>query len=88
MIFLIHYDRRAGTIKTFQTFADAAREEAEAARLVIELTESEGSNTEVVLLEAKSEIELHRTHRRYFATARELAQSAADEATSASTKVS
>ena len=61
---------------------------AEAARLAIELSETEGANNEVVLLEAQSEIELRKTHRRYFATARELAQSAAEEATTASTKVS
>lgn len=88
MVFLIHYDRRAGTIKTFQTFPDAGREKAEAARLAIELSETEEANNEVVLLEAQSEIELRKTHRRYFATARELAQSAAEEATTASTKVS
>jgi hypothetical protein len=88
MIFLIHYDRRAGTIKAFQAFVDTDRDDAEAARLAIELSESGGTDREVVLLEAQSETELRKTHRRYFATATELARSAADEATTASTKAS
>lgn len=87
MIFLIHYDRRAGTIKLFDAFPDASRKSAEAARLAIELAESGGTDNEVVLLEAQSEVELRRTHRRYFATATELARAAADEATTASIRV-
>ena len=88
MTFLIHYDRRAGTIKSFKEFPDEGREDAEAARLALELLESGGTDNEIVLLEAQSVLELRKTHRRYFETATELAWSAADEATTASTKVS
>lgn len=87
MIFLIHYDRRAGAIRAMTSFTDDDRVEAEAARLVIELAHgSGGSESEVVLLESQSEDELRRTHGRYFATASDLVKTAADEATTASLK--
>ena len=88
MIFLIHYDRRAGSIKAFESFDDTDRQKAESARLALELSEPDRSDNEVVLLEAQSETDLRRTHRRYFSTARELARSAADDATTSSTKAS
>jgi hypothetical protein len=87
MIFLIHYDRRKGLIKSLKTFRDVERRQAEAARLAIELeNDDNGSEWEIVVLEARSEDELRKTHRRYFATASELAKSAADDAATVSPK--
>jgi hypothetical protein len=83
MVFLIRYDRRAGTITSLQAFHDIDRAIAESKRLEMELAGdlSSGSN-EIVLLEAKSEADLRKTHRRYFESAQELVKSAADEAAS------
>lgn len=83
MIFLIQYSRREGVIKQLQAFEDAARSESEAARLAIELNLDNGSEQEVVLLEAQSEEDLRKTHRRYFATASDLFKTAVDEAAEA-----
>ena len=67
MIFLIEYDRSQGRIITFETFDDSARQEAEDARLQLELElNRRGTEREVVLLEATTEEALRRTHRRYF----------------------
>ena len=67
MIFLIEYDRAKGVIVSLRGFADSERVTAENARLELEL----GLNHrklfhEVVLLEAPTEDDLRRTHRRYF----------------------
>jgi hypothetical protein len=86
MIFLIHYDRRAGKIKTFKTFDDGDRPTAESARLALEVVESKQTDNEIVLLEAQSEAELRKTHRRYFATATDLLKTASEEATTSSLK--
>lgn len=86
MIFLIHYDRRAGAIKTLQTFGDKDRLDAESARMSLESSVNELTDDEIVLLEAQSVEELHKTHRRYFATASDLLKTAADEASTASSK--
>ena len=68
MIFLIEYNRSEGRIVTFREFDDSRRQEAEDSRLEIELDlNRRGVDHEVVLLEAASEEELHRTHQRYFA---------------------
>jgi len=68
MIFLIEYNRNLGRIVTFRHFDDSQRREAEDSRLEIELDLNRRSlDHEVVLLEAASETELHRTHLRYFA---------------------
>jgi hypothetical protein len=78
MIFLIEYDRSQGRIVTFKTFDDLARQEAEAARLQLELKLNRlGTEREVVLLEAASEEALRRTHRRYFEDLSELVNSPA-----------
>ena len=78
MIFLIEYDRGQGRIVTFKTFGDSERQEAEGARLQLELELNRlGTEHEVVLLEATSEKALRRTHRRYFEDLAELTNSPA-----------
>lgn len=79
MIFLIHYDRRAGTIKTFNAYGESDRLTAESDRMAFELAAATGDETEIVLLEAGSEADLRKTHARYFSSTHELAKSAADE---------
>lgn len=76
MLFLIDYDRAAGRIVRLSAFDDPKRQEAEEARLALELRlNREGVEREVVLLEAASEDALRRTHRRYFEGLAELATS-------------
>lgn len=73
MIFLIEYNRSDGLIVFFQDFDDSRRQEAEEARLEIELgLNREGVGHEVVLLEAASMDALQRTHQRYFKNLRQL----------------
>ncbi len=73
MIFLIEYNRSEGRIVTRRDFDDSQRREAEQERHQIELNlNREGSDHEVVLLEAESEEALRRTHSRYFDTLREI----------------
>jgi len=67
MIFLIEYDRAAGLLIQLTAFDDGLREQAENARLALELALNRSMKThEVVLLEARDEAALHRTHQRYF----------------------
>lgn len=67
MIFLIEYDRGNGRIVTFRGFNDSSRQKAEDARLELELALRRNKvDHEVVLLEAATEDDLRRTHRRYF----------------------
>jgi hypothetical protein len=80
MIFLIHYSRREARIKALQAFRDSDRSQAETARLKLELSTKGDSEHEVVLLEAQSEADLRRTHRRYFSSASDLFRKAAEEA--------
>lgn len=76
MLFLIEYDRNSGQIITFETFKDAERQKAEDARLEMELGLSRrGIEREVVLLDAATEDDLRRTHRRYFEDLAELVSS-------------
>ncbi|HEY0099241.1 MAG TPA: hypothetical protein VGB76_09825 [Pyrinomonadaceae bacterium] len=78
MIFLIEYDRARGEIVTFQTFNDLERQNAENARLEMELQLNRlGTEREIVLLEAATEEALRRTHRRYFEDLAELVNSPA-----------
>jgi hypothetical protein len=78
MIFLIEYDRSLGQVVTFITFADSEREQADECRLEKELELNHlGTEREVVLLEAASEEDLRRTHRRYFEDLAELARPSA-----------
>ena len=67
MIYLIQYDRSTGKLVRLQEFPSDKKEYAEETRLCVEL-ELLGTRVsqEVVLLEATSEDELRKTHRRYF----------------------
>lgn len=67
MIYLIEYDRKAGTLVQAREFPKSDRSDAEDFRLELEIQLLESSvSREVVLLEASSMDELRRTHRRYF----------------------
>ena len=67
MIFLVEYDLQKRHLVSMRCFADAQRTEAETARLERELQlHDQGTEREVVLLQAASEEELRRTHGRYF----------------------
>jgi hypothetical protein len=67
MIFLIEYDRNSGSLVTFKNFPDSQQREANESRLQLELElNRHGIEREIVLLEAKDEAALRRTHRRYF----------------------
>ena len=73
MIFLIEYNRSRGQIVTFRNFENAQRREAEESRLGIELDlNRRGIDHEVVLLDARDEDALRRTHRRYFEDLRQI----------------
>jgi hypothetical protein len=73
MIFLLEYDRKKGKLVSFKTFENCEREEAQDARLDLELRLFRfGIEREVVILEAESEELIRRTHARYFYTLREL----------------
>jgi hypothetical protein len=67
VIFLVEYDRAAGNLIQFRSFASAEIAAADSVRLQLEI-DNIGSNTdrEVVLLEADNEGQLRLTHRRYF----------------------
>ena len=80
MIFLIEYNRPKGRIVTFKVFDEQALAKAENLRLEMELgLGRRGVDNEVVLLEAASEEALRRTHRRYFETPRQIANSASSD---------
>lgn len=67
MIYLIQYDRSTGKLVRLQEFPSNKKETAEETRLCVELELLETRvSQEVVLLEATSEEELRKTHRRYF----------------------
>ena len=67
MIYLIQYDRSAGRLVRLQEFPSDKKKHAEETRLCVELELLETRvSQEVVLLEATSEDELRKTHRRYF----------------------
>ena len=67
MIFLIEYNRGSGRIVTMKSFEDSDREMAQEARLKRELDlNAKEVENEVVLLEARNEEAVRRTHRRYF----------------------
>ncbi len=67
MIFLIEYNRSQGQIVTSRNFDDSRRREAQDSMLELELDlNRKGIDHEVVLLEARSEADIRRTHRRYF----------------------
>jgi len=67
MIFLIEYDRDTGQLVRVDEFDDPHRAEAEDQRLTLEIDNLRaGVSREIVLLEASTESDLRRTHRRYF----------------------
>ncbi len=67
MIFLIDYDRRRGEIVSMRTFNHDQSQAADETRLQLELDlKRDQIDREVVVLEAASEADLRRTHRRYF----------------------
>jgi hypothetical protein len=73
MLFLIEYDRSHGRIVTFREFDDSEWQDAEDARLQLEIELNRlGTERKVVLLEAAAEKALRRTHRRYFEDLAEL----------------
>lgn len=73
MILLIEYNRRKGKLADFCSFEDSQRREAEVLRLERELElNRKRIEHEVVLLEAASEADIRRTHRRYFEDLREI----------------
>jgi hypothetical protein len=73
MIFLIDYDRRTQRLLIFRTFDDSDREAARQARREAELRSLDQHATrEIVLLEAESEAQIRKTHRRYFEDLRSL----------------
>ena len=67
MIFLIQYDRKAGQIVSIQRYAEDQRSLADRVRLDLELElVRQGRQDEVVVLDAVTEEDLRKTHRRYF----------------------
>jgi hypothetical protein len=76
VLFLIEYDRSRGKLIRLTRFEDDQSNNASKARLQREISLAQtGIELEVVLLEAASEDELQRTHRRYFETVTELTKS-------------
>ena len=73
MVFLIRFDRREQRILLFKRFDDAQRAQAEGLRLDLEIEANRSKmDHEIVLLEAQSEEDIRRTHRRYFESLKEL----------------
>jgi ribosomal protein L4 len=69
MIFLIEYDRALGKLVRLREFAADESATATSARLVLELEQMLSKDErEIVILEAESEEQLRKTHRRYFET--------------------
>lgn len=67
MIFLIEYDRQSGSLVQLLAFQDAQADLARAARAELELDRMQlNVEREIVTLEAESEEDLRKTHRRYF----------------------
>jgi hypothetical protein len=67
VIYLIEYDRESGKLVRIEEFVPTQRRQAEEKRLRVEIERLEtGVSREVVLLEASSQDELRKTHRRYF----------------------
>lgn len=73
MIYLLEYDRGSGRLHSLRSFAASEALAAAHARLELELDLTRRSiEREIVLLEAASDEDLMRTHRRYFARLDEL----------------
>jgi hypothetical protein len=79
MLFLIEYDRSRGQIVRLVSFADRDRHAAQRARIELEVDLNRNKvEREVVVLEAISEDDLRRTHRRYFEPLEDLAMQPGD----------
>lgn len=77
MLFLIQYNRRACKLVRLERFATSQRAQASQARFDLEMElRHRGLSDEVVILEAVSEEDLHKTHGRYFADFRERLEAA------------
>ena len=73
MIYLIQYNRQTGMPARVTEYPVERRREAEKARLEIELGQLNAAiEHEIVLLEAPSQNELRKTHRRYFEELKQL----------------
>lgn len=67
MIFLVEYDREQGSLCRLIPFGSTHMAQASAARLQLELDRMRANLArEIVILEADSEEQLRKTHRRYF----------------------
>jgi hypothetical protein len=67
VIFLLEYNRKAQALVTFRRYSDADRQAAERERLTLEIDlNRRGVDHEVVILEARDDAALKRTHGRYF----------------------
>ncbi|MBI2059524.1 MAG: hypothetical protein HYT87_07100 [Nitrospirae bacterium] len=76
MLFLIEYDRKAGTLVKLVQYSDSERKKAQEERLQTELRlNREHIEHEVVILDAASEAAIRTTHRRYFEDIRQIASS-------------
>ena len=74
MIFLIEYDRARGSLIHVTPYGSDDAEQADVARLALELEcMRTGLEHEIVILEAASESQLRKTHRRYFEGLEQLA---------------
>ena len=73
--FLIVYNQDTGDV-TVDRYGDDAREAAQERRFELEREHRLEPHIEVVLLGARSEEVLRRTHARYFKTVKELVESA------------
>lgn len=71
-LFLLVYDRKAGTLISRREFSAEQRADALEERFAQERTRADQTDVEVVLLGAESWEALERTHSRYFKTMREL----------------
>ena len=75
MIFLLEYDRQRGKLVQLVQFADTEQSRAQDRRVELEVSlNAEGVKHEVVILEAASEADLRKTHRRYFLDLAELSR--------------
>lgn len=73
MYFLVDYDRQSGELISVRSFAPDSREQADVARLELEVTlNAQGVDREIVILEAEDEASLRVNYRRYFENAVEL----------------
>jgi hypothetical protein len=73
MLYLIDYDRESGTLISIAEFLPEQQSQAEKARLDLEVVlNAQGTDREIVLLEARDQASLRATHRRYFEAVKQL----------------